>query len=125
LFTLHRSHRLKKNEHFQEVFQKGSSAANRQFVVYSIKQEGQTVFRAGISVSKKIGNAVTRNRVKRLIRAAIARLETEIQPGFDLVVIARQGVEELPFESVVQSLQHVLKRAKVWKQAAVHSGKRG
>lgn len=124
-FTLHRSHRLKKNEQFQEVFQKGNSAANKQFVVYSLKQEGQAVFRAGISVSKKIGNAVTRNRVKRLIREAIARLETEIHSGVDLVVIARQGIEELPLDSVVQSLQHVLKRAKVLKQAAVHSGKRG
>jgi ribonuclease P protein component len=125
LFTLHRSHRLKKNEQFQEVFQKGTSAANKQFVVYAVRQEGQAVFRAGISVGKKIGKAVTRNRVKRLIREAIASMEDEIQTGFDLVIIARPGLEEMSFEALRGSLQHVLKRAKVLKQAAVPREKRG
>jgi len=122
---LHRSHRLKKNEHFQAVFQKGSSAANKQFIVYTSRQEGQAAFRVGISVSKKIGIAVTRNRVKRLIRAAIAQLEDVIQPGLDLVVIARPGVETMTLNEIVQSLKHVMKRAKVLKQEAVHNEKRG
>lgn len=122
---MHRSHRLKKNEHFQAVFQKGSSAANKQFIVYTSRQEGQAAFRVGISVSKKIGIAVTRNRVKRLIRAAIAQLEDVIQPGLDLVVIARPGVETMTLNEIVQSLKHVMKRAKVLKQEAVHNEKRG
>jgi len=125
MFALHRSHRLKKNEHFQAVFQKGSSAANKQFIVYTSRQEGQAAFRVGISVSKKIGIAVTRNRVKRLIRAAIAQLEDVIQPGLDLVVIARPGVETMTLNEIVQSLKHVMKRAKVLKQEAVHNEKRG
>lgn len=114
--TLHRSHRLRKNEQFQEVFQKGTSAANRQFVVYQVPQEGQGAFRAGISVSKKIGKAITRNRVKRLIKEAIRSLESNIPEGIDLVIIARPGLEEMDFESLRGSLQHVLKRAKIWKQ---------
>ncbi|MFY0546022.1 ribonuclease P protein component [Brevibacillus sp. H7] len=122
---MHRSHRLKKNEHFQAVFQKGSSAANKQFIVYSSKQEGQAAFRIGISVSKKIGIAVTRNRVKRLIREAVARLEEVIQPGLDLVVIARPGVEEMTLDQIEKSLLHVMKRAKVLKQASEHNEKRG
>jgi ribonuclease P protein component len=125
MFALHRSHRLKKNEHFQAVFQKGSSAANKQFIVYSSRQEGQAAFRVGISVSKKIGIAVTRNRVKRLIREAIAQLEDVIQPGLDLVVIARPGVERMTLEEIKQSLKHVMKRAKVLKQVSLHNEKRG
>lgn len=122
---MHRSHRLKKNEHFQAVFQRGTSAANKQFVLYSAKQEGQAAFRVGISVSKKIGNAVIRNRVKRLIREAVARLEASIPKGLDLVIIARPGVEQMSLETIEQSLLHVMKRAKVIKQAPVHNGKRG
>jgi ribonuclease P protein component len=125
LFTLHRSHRLKKNEQFQEVFQRGSSAANKQFVLYTAKQEGPAAFRAGISVSKKIGNAVIRNRVKRLIREAVARLENRIPQGLDLVIIARPGVEAMSLEAIEQSLLHVMKRAKVIKQAPVHNGRKG
>lgn len=124
-FTLHRSHRLKKNEQFQEVFQKGTSAANRQFVVYWKKQEGQAAFRAGISVSKKIGKAVTRNRVKRLIKEAIASMEAGIPDGIDLVIIARPGLEEMEYDALRSSLQHVLKRAKIWKQVSVQGDKRG
>lgn len=122
---MHRSHRLKKNEEFQEVFQKGSSAANKQFVVYATKKQGQAAFRVGISVSKKIGNAVIRNRVKRMIREAVTHLENIIQPDLDLVIIARPGTEEMTLEAIGQSLRHVLKRAKVMKQSAVHSEKRG
>lgn len=121
---MHRSHRLKKNEQFQAVFQRGSSAANKQFVLYSAKQEGQAAFRVGISVSKKIGNAVVRNRVKRLIREAVARMESDIPVSLDLVIIARPGVEAMTLEAIEQSLLHVMKRAKVIKQAPVHNGKR-
>lgn len=122
---MHRSHRLRKNEHFQAVFQRGTSAANKHFVIYSARQEGQAAFRAGISVSKKIGNAVIRNRVKRLIREAVARLEDAIPKGVDLVIIARPGVESMSLENIEQSLLHVMKRAKVIKQGPIHNGKRG
>ncbi|MCM3473165.1 ribonuclease P protein component [Brevibacillus borstelensis] len=122
---MHRSHWLRKNEQFQEVFQKGNSAANKQFVLYSAKQEGQAAFRAGISVSKKIGNAVIRNRVKRLIREALSRLESKIPSGLDLIIIARPGVEAMSLDAIEQSLVHVMKRAKVIRQVPVQNHKRG
>lgn len=122
---MHHSHRLKKNEEFQVVFQKGKSAANRQFVVYTLPKEGQVPFRIGISVSKKIGNAVTRNRVKRYIREAVTTLEEKIQPGLDLVVIVRQGVEELSLDALQSSLVHALKRAHALKKDVSAQGKRG
>ncbi len=107
------------------MFQKGNSAANKQFVLYSAKQEGQAAFRAGISVSKKIGNAVIRNRVKRLIREALSRLESKIPSGLDLIIIARPGVEAMSLDAIEQSLVHVMKRAKVIRQVPVQNHKRG
>ncbi|RNB83438.1 ribonuclease P protein component [Brevibacillus fluminis] len=109
---MHHSHRLRKNEEFQAIFQKGKSAANKQFIVYSSLSD-QTGYRIGISVSKKLGNAVVRNRVKRLIREACTRLEDKIQTGIDLIIIARPGTELMDFQSLCSSLQHAMKRAKV------------
>ncbi|MDQ1000014.1 ribonuclease P protein component [Neobacillus niacini] len=108
--------RVKKNKEFQEAFQKGKSFANRQFVVYSLKKEDQEDFRIGLSVSKKIGNAVTRNQIKRYIRQAIFELSDQIVPGNDYVIIARKPAADMDFFEVKKSLTHVFKVGKVFKR---------
>ncbi|MEH7378615.1 MULTISPECIES: ribonuclease P protein component [Bacillaceae] len=108
--------RIKKNKEFQTAFQKGQSFANRQFVVYSLKKEGQDYFRIGLSVSKKIGNAVTRNRIKRYVRQSIFELNEQLAPGNDYVIIARKPAAEMDFFEVKKSLTHVLKVGKVLKK---------
>ncbi|MEH7176254.1 ribonuclease P protein component [Neobacillus vireti] len=108
--------RVKKNKEFQEAFQKGQSFANRQFVVYSLKKEDQDYFRIGLSVSKKIGNAVTRNQVKRYIRQAVFELSDLLMPGNDYVIIARKPAAEMDFFEVKKSLTHVFKVGKVLKK---------
>ncbi|MED3561118.1 ribonuclease P protein component [Bacillus xiapuensis] len=107
--------RVKKNKDFQEIFQKGYSFANRQFVVYSLKKEGQEIFRIGLSVSKKLGNAVTRNQIKRYIRQAIFELKDQLCAGNDYIIIARRPAAEMDFFEVKKSLTHVLKVGKVLK----------
>ncbi|NRD77420.1 ribonuclease P protein component [Bacillus sp. BRMEA1] len=105
--------RIKKNKDFQVIFQKGQSFANRQFVVYSLKKDDQDYFRIGLSVSKKLGNAVTRNQIKRYVRQAIFELKDQVIPGNDYVIIARKPVSEMEFFEVKKSLIHVLKVGKV------------
>jgi ribonuclease P protein component len=108
--------RVKKNKEFQEAFQKGQSFANRQFVVYSLKKEGQEDFRIGLSVSKKIGNAVMRNQIKRYIRQAVFELSDQIVSGNDYVIIARKPAADMDFFEVKKSLTHVFKVGKVFKR---------
>ena len=72
-----KSFRVKKDREFQKVFRKGKSTANRQFVIYKYNKEDQSHFRVGISVSKKLGNAVTRNRLKRRIRHILMELDDQ------------------------------------------------
>lgn len=108
--------RIKKNKEFQEAFQKGHSFANRQFVVYALTKEDQDYFRIGLSVSKKIGNAVMRNQIKRYIRQAVFELSDQILKGNDYIVIARKPLAEMDFFEVKKSLTHVLKVGKVLKK---------
>lgn len=113
---MNKDRRIKKNKEFQEVFKKGESFANRQFVVYVLKKQEQEHFRIGLSVSKKIGNAVTRNRVKRYIRQVFLELQERIEVGNDYIIVARKPTSEMDFHETKSSLTHVLKRASVLKK---------
>ncbi|WP_409276369.1 ribonuclease P protein component [Neobacillus sp. SCS-31] len=111
-----KDYRIKKNNDFQAVFKKGRSTANRQFIVYVLKKENQPSFRIGLSVSKKIGNAVVRNRIKRYIRQSFFEMKEGLADGNDYVIIARKPAADMDFFEVKKSLAHVLKLAKVLKR---------
>jgi ribonuclease P protein component len=89
--------RLSRSTEFQRVYRQGRSRANRHLVLYSFQRgEGDaTRPRLGVSVGRKVGNAVVRNRVKRTIREAIAELEPKLSDGLDYVVLARPDAAEL------------------------------
>ena len=108
--------RIKKNKEFQIVFKGGKSWANRQFIIYILKKPEQPKFRIGLSVSKKIGNSVMRNRIKRCIRQVFLELKGEIKTGQDYVIIARKPVSEMDFHEIKKSLSHLLKLSKVIKR---------
>ncbi|WP_404450743.1 ribonuclease P protein component [Virgibacillus necropolis] len=108
--------RIKDNEEFQLVFKKGKSFANRQLVLYYMEKEGQTHFRVGISVGKKIGNAVTRNRIKRHLRHAFQDLEVQISKPRDIIIIARQPTKDMTYEQFKKSLIHLLSKERLLKK---------
>ncbi|HLS67225.1 MAG TPA: ribonuclease P protein component [Pseudogracilibacillus sp.] len=108
-----KAYRVKKNSEFQAVIQSGKSFANREFVIYYKEKQDGNHFRVGISVGKKLGNAVTRNRLKRLIREAFRELEQNISPKVDIIIIARQNSVGLPYERVKKSIYHLLKRLRL------------
>src|SRR5690625_3111225 len=113
---MRKEQRLKKNEEFTHVFKRGSSVANRQFVLYSLAKEGQTQFRIGLSVSKRIGNAVTRNRIKRLIRAFFQQNCEKLRQDVDYVIIARKPTSTMNYHEVENSLNHVFKKGRLKKK---------
>jgi ribonuclease P protein component len=77
------------------VYRQGRSIANRHLVLYTFPNPSAQRPRLGLSVSRKVGGAVQRNRVKRLLREAFAHAESELKPGHDVVVVARPGAGEL------------------------------
>lgn len=90
--------RLSRSSDFQRIYRQGSSTASRYLVLYAFRRavdapaEGP---RLGLSVSKKLGGAVVRNRVKRLLREAFAAHESQVSREYDVVFIARPQVLEL------------------------------
>ena len=90
-----RGGRLSRSAEFERVYRQGRSTANRQLVLYSFANERSERPRLGLSVSRKVGGAVERNKVKRLLREAFAGAEAELAPGHDIVLVARPDALEL------------------------------
>lgn len=88
---MHKSLRLRNRADFSRVYRHGKSFANHQFVVYWFSKKEVERFRLGVSVSKKVGNAVVRNRMRRLVKEIIRHHEPEIAGGLDIVFIVRKG----------------------------------
>ena len=110
-----KSFRVKREKDFKAIFKDGTSFANRKFVVYQLENQ-QNHFRVGLSVSKKLGNAVTRNQIKRRIRHILQSVKGSLVEHVDFVVIARKGVETLEYAEMEKNLLHVLKLSKIYQE---------
>lgn len=119
-----KEYRIKKNHEFSYIFEKGSSFANRQFVVYTIDKPGQAHFRVGITVSRNMGNAVARNQIKRRVREIMREIGDELVQERDYVIIARKPVLSMSFDEMKKSLQHVMKVGNTYKRKAANRNKR-
>ena len=112
---LRKSFRVKKEKDFNAIFKEGESVANRRFVIYRLANS-QEHFRVGLSVSKKLGNAVMRNQIKRRIRHILINHGNELVDNIDFIVIARKGVENLDYAELEKNLLHVLRLAKIYQE---------
>lgn len=90
-----RGRRLSRSAEFERVYRQGRSVSNRHLVLYSFPNESIDRPRLGLSVSRKVGGAVERNHVKRLLREAFDGVQAELSEGHDVVVVARPEAREL------------------------------
>lgn len=111
-----RRRRLSRSGEFERVYREGRSHANRHLVVYAFpRSEHGSDPRLGVSVGRKLGGAVERNRVKRLLRNAFWNTARELDDGHDFVIVARPEAGELAEREgeagIERSLRDVLAEA--------------
>ena len=89
--------RLSRSGEFDRVYRDGSSRATRYLVLYTFprKDEEREEVRLGVSVNRKVGGAVERNKVKRLLREAFWNLADRLPPKHDFVIVARREIKDL------------------------------
>ena len=110
-----RARRLSRSAEFERVYRQGRSVSSRYLVLYSFPNESDGRPRLGLSVSRKVGGAVERNHIKRLLREAFDALEPELESAHDVVVVARPETRELAeregLDGIVGALGDLIARA--------------
>lgn len=100
---------VKKNRDFQRAYARGVSAADRCLILFMRRNKEQEK-RFGFSVSKKVGKAVVRNRVKRLLKEACRRNVNSFPDGCDYIIIAKKEVLEENFHTISQKILKLLQK---------------
>ena len=107
--SMKRQVRLKRRASFMYVFRKGERTSSPDLTLIAARsREGLKI---GLSVSKRVGNAVTRNRVKRLLREAIRPLEDSIAKSYLYVIVAAPSLAQRDFGEVSRQVRQVFERA--------------
>jgi ribonuclease P protein component len=122
---------IKENHLYQKAYRNGERANGKHVTVYILRDWGakrqmlcnpekKYVNRIGLSVSKKIGGAVERNRTKRIIRAGLseARREGELKTGYLIVIAAKVGAPESNSREIASELIHAFKKLNMYKNTS-------
>jgi ribonuclease P protein component len=109
---LPREHRLRQSGDFARVRQQGKTFAHPWFVV-AVTPNGTSITRVGFIVSKRLGKAHVRNRVKRVLRTIVRQYLPGLAPGFDVVVITRPALVGQRFAAIDEVLRRQLQLARL------------
>lgn len=104
-----KSERLLKKKEFQRVFDEGRTFRNNELLVYALPN-GMDKSRLGLIVGKKAGNAVTRNRIKRILREAFRLNKGLLRAGIDLILIPRPGLTSPTLSTIEDGFKRLLSR---------------
>lgn len=106
---LGKANRLRRSWEFGKARRRGRSYHDRLLVLHALEDHGSQV-RAGFSVSKKVGKAVVRNRVKRLMREGARATLMQVKPGHDLIFTARPAAATATYGEIRQAIEELLRR---------------
>ena len=104
---------IKKNHEFRRLYSKGKSVASQYIVIYA-KHNNQPSNRIGITVSKKVGGAVQRNRVRRRLKEIYRLNEDKLNTGYDIVFVARVNSRYAKYRELENSVLSLCKKLKIF-----------
>ena len=107
-----RRYRLGANRNYRYVYRKGKSYPSRSLVLVYLKGKE---LRIGFSVSSKVGNAVARNRIRRILREDVRRMRGRLKCG-KYILVARTSIVHVPHMEITQEVRSLLARAKLLKE---------
>lgn len=118
---LKKEYRLRNDRQIRGVRQAGRSYRNR-WLALSVAASEYPHSRFAFSVSRRVGNAVTRNRIKRRMREAVRQYLPRTHGGWDVLVIARPHASRASYEQIERAVVDVLQQSKLWYSATDSAG---
>ena len=119
MYELPKTNIISSKFEFNRVYSKGHSYVNHLMVIHVINSD-DIKGKIGFAVGKKVGNAVIRNRIKRLMRETYRIMQHDIQSNVSMIMIARKPLIEAKTDDVIKAFKNLCKKAKIWKK--VHNG---
>ncbi len=110
-----KQNRLKKRKEFNWIFKNGVTHSVSLLALVTTESKLKD-FKIGYSVSKKIGNAVTRNKIKRQLKSILLKFENNITPKHNYIFVARIGIEKASFTEIENSIKELLKKSGLFKE---------
>ncbi|NKB54724.1 MAG: ribonuclease P protein component [Alphaproteobacteria bacterium] len=109
--------RLTRRAEFRRLTRARRSSARPGLVLQALRRpDGEGEARVGLTASRRVGNAVRRNRARRRLRALAEKvIPLHAKHGHDYVMIARVGTADRPFSALVEDLETAMKRLNVWR----------
>ena len=108
--------RIKRSLEFENIIKSGKKKSNDYFVIY-YKERKLLFSRFGVSLSKKFGNAVTRNRYKRILREIIRNNQKKFENNYDYIIIMKKNCENFKYKVIEEKLLTLLWQEDIWKKS--------
>lgn len=107
-------YRLRNNMEFKRVYKDGKNYWNRNLILY-VRKNNMENSRVGYSITKKIGNSVVRNKVRRRMKEILRLNFSNVKDGYDLIFIPKRNVVDISYKELESAILHILKLSKVLK----------
>ena len=113
--NMKKENKLKKRKQFNWIFKNGTTIKERDVAIVYSSSYGND-YKVGFSVTKKVGKAVVRNKVKRRLKAIVSKLKNNIMPKHTMIFVAKPSIVDARFEDIQNQIALLLKKANLYKE---------
>ena len=107
--------RLRKNKHFKYIYKNGETKSVGYIALTFLKTKYKPL-KVGFSVSKKIGKSVVRNKVKRRLRESFCSMQKNINPNYNYIFVAKEGIQNLTYFNIQKDMLSLLKKCELYNE---------
>lgn len=111
-----KKYRLRQNKDFQYTYKRGRSLGHH-LLVLIYRRTNQSTARIGFSITKKFGNAVQRNRIKRQLREIVRSRIDQIKNGYDIILVVRKNAKDVSYWELDGAVHNLLSRARLYRES--------